>query len=511
MTKAKNFDFIVVGTGISGTTLALELSIHGSVALISKNSLTDTTTSWAQGGIAFSQNTKIEKEPHIKDTITVGRGLCDEKRVTKMVSHSEKAIQYLSNLGVKFDKKDQNYDLALEAGHQKPRVLHCKDHTGLSIQQILKKCVHQNKNISLFEHSRVIKLCILDNQCNGVWLLSKNKSLSLLLANHVSLATGGYSQLFSNASTPNDMIGDGIFLAYEAGALIEDMEMIQFHPTVYLNNNTKNTFLISEAVRGAGGLIIDKNGKQFLQNYEAGHELAPRDILARSIFSHIKKHGKVFLNLSQINDFKTKFPSIYHNLIQENISTNFEFIPIVPAAHYTIGGIVVNENGFTSVEGLSAVGECACSRVHGANRLASNSLLDGLVFAKVLSKEIIKQSISYKNIKSSQFTEPTFSYSTNDIIQNKIKTWMWQYAGLFRQKDSLNILKHNLEDLISNFDKMSHDEKIMTTNAYLIVKSCLYRKESRGCHYRTDYKSSKNQFLGHIQHHKNTGLQWQAK
>ena len=500
------FDVLIVGGGLAGLRAAVEIDPSLRVLVVTKDILRHSSSSWAQGGIAISKNTVSDIDAHVLDTLSVGKGICDEGRVKKMVAEGPKALDYLMDLGMQFDSKDGGLSFALEAGHQKPRIVHCKDATGAAIKDVLDGCVSEQSMIHVFDYSRVIKLCVDDGRCWGVWVSGPDGCLSLMVASCVVLATGGYSQLYASASTPIGAIGDGIALAYNAGVVVEDMEMTQFHPTVFMDDESDVSFLISEAVRGAGAKLKNASGELFLHRYEGAHELVPRDVLSRAIFSELRDGGQVYLDLSSVENFAVRFPTIYSKLCTSGYQSKLDKVPVKPAAHFTIGGIAIDEVGRSNVDGLFAIGECAASRVHGANRLASNSLLEGVVFALHVAAYIRSSFSTSKKIPSFlddvKVPEPVLFSLTSPLIQS-IKLDMWRYAGVYRDGCHLERLskkiatyKHKVADDAASF---TFDEQVFVTVSHLVFEAALYRKESRGVHYRRDFSIADAAFLGHVQ------------
>ena len=391
------YDFVVVGTGVSGLSFALEASKHGSVAVITKRASENSNTAWAQGGICCVADDEDSFESHIADTVDAGAGLCDHDVVKTIVESAPSAIEKMVNIGVQLDKNSLGkYELGKEGGHSQRRVLHSKDTTGKEISEKLICSAKESENIEIFEHHFAIDVITTEklgasgtNEVAGIYVLNESTGEILTFrSDKVVLCTGGCGRVYLYTTNPNIATGDGLAMAYRAGAEISNMEFIQFHPTCLYHHELKN-FLISEAVRGEGGKLIGKDGNEFMHKYDPRGSLAPRDIVARAIDHEIKKTGQpcVYVDIRHKSReyIEERFPNIYKTCLSVNIDPAIDPIPVVPAAHYQCGGVKTDVDGKTSINGLYAIGEVACTGLHGANRLASNSLLEGAVMAFRLS------------------------------------------------------------------------------------------------------------------------------
>ncbi|MCA6085123.1 L-aspartate oxidase [Candidatus Endomicrobiellum agilis] len=501
-------DYLIIGSGIAGLSLALKASKSGSVSLITKKKLFDSATGKAQGGIACVTDKSDSFEAHARDTMVSGAGLCNEKMVEKMVAEGPERIRELISLGVEFTKKnnsDSEFELALEGGHGKRRILHAGDITGNEIERVLIKNIKKNKNIDVYEDHTAIDL-ILDEDivCRGVYILSnKNNNTEIFEAKVTVLACGGAGRTYLYTSNPDVATGDGIAMAYRAGANIANMEFVQFHPTCLCSSNA-NSFLISEAVRGEGAVLKLKNGESFVEKYSPQKELAPRDIVARAIDSELKSSGENFVYLditAKSKDFLIKrFPNIYAKCFEYGIDISKDMIPVVPAAHFFCGGVAIDENGRTTIKNLYAAGETACSGVHGANRLASNSLLEGIVYAEriyedslqFLRKEYSEIDVEPVNNAQSLANEPAVFARKREAVRQLA----WDYLGISRSDERLlkaqrriDILKTEIEQYFKNasFSMDGIELRNIAFVAEMIVRSAIQRKESRGLHFNTDY------------------------
>ncbi|MCS7300305.1 MAG: L-aspartate oxidase, partial [Fimbriimonadales bacterium] len=381
------YDFLVLGSGIAGLTFALNAAPHGSVAILTKKQRSESNTNYAQGGIAAAIGADDSWELHLQDTLIAGAGLCDRAAVEVLVKNGPRLIHWLIELGAQFDRTpDGNIALGKEGGHSRNRIIHAADHTGYEIERTLLIAARKTPHITILEHYQALDLIIENGACAGVQVLDTlTGDLFEIRAKATLLATGGCGQVYLHTSNPLIATGDGIAMAWRAGAVIANMEFIQFHPTTLYHTDAPS-FLISEAVRGEGGILRRRDGYRFMPDYDPRAELAPRDIVARAIDAELKKTGDpcVYLDITHLDPefIKHRFPTIYHTCLQYGVDITKEPIPVVPAAHYTCGGVWTDLNGRTTIPRLYACGEVAYTGVHGANRLASNSLLEALVFAE---------------------------------------------------------------------------------------------------------------------------------
>ena len=497
--ESEEDSFLVIGSGIAGLYTAICLADHHHVTVICKQDLIDGNTWFAQGGIAAAFAPDDSPLIHFEDTWNAGAYFGNREAISVMVEEAPLRINDLSNMGVNFDRSDGIYDLGSEGAHSQKRILHIGgDATGRKLIDSL-LLVARKKGVSFIDNAFVEKLVIIDGDCCGL-IYSKNNHLHYLGASAVVLASGGCGQLFQLTTNAPGITGDGLVLAYKSGAVLKDLEYFQFHPTVFLPEDGK-PFLISEAVRGEGAYLINAAGERFMCNYTELRELGPRDIVARAIIAEQKKtSAPVYLDLRHLGvDFiKKRFPTIYQKCIQWNIELGSQLIPVTPAAHYLIGGVEVDLCGRTAVENLYAVGEIACSGVHGANRLASNSLLEGLVFGFRVAEAALKR--NKEALKNNRVNEVVYEYNpvdnhTEELIgkvRGYLQKTMWEYAGLIRSDEGLNKAKEEIGSWIhlTNYrysDAVNNETSNMITGAHFMVEAALKRKESRGCHYRLDY------------------------
>jgi L-aspartate oxidase len=493
--------------------------------LVSKRAVTDSASGWAQGGIAAVLDSTDSVENHIVDTLNAGAHLNDPSSTRFAVEHAAEAVQWLIDRGVPFTREDGKYHLTREGGHSHRRVIHVDDATGAAVQATLTPQVLKHPYITVMEDHIVVDLITTKkigrqrfaqkNRCLGAYVLdSKSGAVHTMAAAHTLLATGGAGKVYLYTTNPDTSTGDGIAMAWRAGCRIANMEFIQFHPTCLYHPKEKS-FLISEAVRGEGGLLKRPDGTRFMDDYDPRAELAPRDIVARAIDAEMKRHGLecVYLDIShQPADFvKTHFPTIYERCRQLGIDITKEPIPVVPAAHYTCGGVVVDQRAHTDIVGLYAAGEVTCSGLHGANRLASNSLLECLVYARAASDDIIANPQAIPD-DLPLWDESRVTDADEEIVishnWDELRRFMWDYVGIVRTTKRLLRAQHRIRLLIREIDefyanfRISHDLlelRNLVQTADLIVRSALSRKESRGLHYSRDYpdtlKQAKNTIL----------------
>jgi len=483
----KKYDFIIVGSGISGLNFALNAAKKGQVLVVTKKKIINSTTNYAQGGIAAVLDELDDFNKHIEDTLIAGSYHNNKKAVTFMVKEGPKLINHLLDLGVKFSNKDGNLQLAHEGGHSMRRIAHVGDRTGHSIEKVLIENVLKNKNITIWEDSFAIDLLVKNNTCYGLQIL-RNGRVENLFSSAVILATGGVGQIYKHTSNPSISTGDGIAMAARAGAKMEDMEFVQFHPTV-LNLPSKKRFLLSEALRGEGATLKNYKGERFMPKYDKRGELAARDIVSRAIFEELKK-GPVYLDISHksASEIKKRFPYIFAELKKKGLDLTKNKIPISPAAHYMCGGIKVDLHSQSSIKNLYAFGEVACTGVHGANRLASNSLLEAIVF----SNQII-QSIKAKKLvnipKFANFKPTNSPCLSNKYTKSLVKKIMWDYVGIIRDEKDLKKAMLKLTEIdkkccVKTTKISDFETKNMIQTAILVTIAALKRKKSLGCHFR---------------------------
>ncbi len=519
MKDYSQFDVLVIGSGAAGLYAALCIEPRYKVGLITKSKLKTGASGWAQGGIAAAINPNDSYLLHLEDTLKAGAGLCDRVAVEFLVTHGAKAIRSLVDMGVAFDRKNDHLAMTLEAAHSRPRVLHAADTTGKAIVTSLMEQVLQRSNIQVLSQAFALKLWLNEatGRCQGISLLYNHK-ITWISASAVVLATGGGGQVFAQTTNPSVSTGDGVAIAYRSGATVRDLEFVQFHPTA-LTKPGAPRFLISEAVRGEGAHLIDETGRRFAFDYHPQGELAARDIVSRAIFTHLQKTNtnNVYLDLRPIPEAKIRyrFPNIIHVCSKWGVDLFNEPIPVAPAAHYWMGGILTDTNNLTSIPGLYAVGETASTGVHGANRLASNSLLECIVYAQHLSNLTIKPVEMELVSASVQVIETSFAIEEVKKIREELPVLVWQSAGICRTekvledaiakiqswRTYLRSLPWNkyLEELSPTqtveftFPEAETNLRLYaeTLNlldiAYLILQSAVFRTESRGGHYRLDY------------------------
>ncbi|HEX79052.1 MAG TPA: L-aspartate oxidase [Dehalococcoidia bacterium] len=506
------YDYIIVGSGIAGLYCALLAQKQGSVLLITKGGIDDCNTRFAQGGIAAAIGASDSPELHFKDTIAAGDGLCNEEAVRILANEAPDRIADLVNLGVPFDTLDGKIDLTLEAAHSLPRILHAGgDTTGEHIELTLSKKVRATE-IHVLEHHLAIKILIEEGRACGVRVLDcENNSIEEFGGSFLILATGGAGQLFSFTTNPEVATGDGIALAFRAGAEIADMEFFQFHPTA-LHLPGIIPFLISESVRGEGGILRNDDGYRFMPGYTPQAELAPRDIVARSILHEMEKTGadSVFLDVTHLPPHitATRFPQIYCFCLDHGLDITKQPIPVSPAAHYAIGGVRVNTWGETSIAGLFAAGEVACTGAHGANRLASNSLLEVLIFGKrIIEKTAGEDSSAASTLgqNSDVRLSPERRQPPGDKITPCLTTLqrlLWDKAGILRNEEGLSGAAGTLswwqESLPQPKDRPSHELANLILTGRLLTEAAIARQESRGAHFRSDFPRSLPEWRRHI-------------
>jgi L-aspartate oxidase len=503
-------DFLVIGSGISGLSFALQATEYGKVLVITKKEIIESNTNYAQGGIAAVMGENDDFGYHIADTLKVGEGLCNRKNVELMVEAAPAQIRRLIDMGVEFDREQGDLARSREGGHSRSRVIHAADMTGNMVEKTLVQNLEKHEDIEVRENVIAVDLIIRNNRCIGAEALDARKEKVInVFAPVTVIATGGIGQLYSKTSNPEIATGDGIAMALRAKAEIADMEFVQFHPTV-LDKGRSPYFLISETVRGEGGILRNSLGEAFMARYHPLNDLAPRDIVSRAVVEEQKK-GPVFLDIRHKGEkfLKKRFPSIYRECLKHGISPSRDLIPVSPAAHYLCGGIITNEFGETSIEGLFSFGECACTGVHGANRLASNSMLECLVFTTLAFKHMEKYLGKKVEMKVEPPEDVTFIATVAEVetLRDKVRDTMWRYVGITRSVEGLEYALKTLQEAERRVNKMIVqginveliELRNMVTVAELIAKAALIRKESRGTHYMKEYpeRDDKN-WLKHV-------------
>ncbi|KAF0158984.1 MAG: L-aspartate oxidase [Syntrophaceae bacterium] len=516
-------DFLIIGSGIAGLSLAIKVAGLGSVAIVTKKEKSESNTNYAQGGIAAVTDKTDSFEEHIRDTLDCGAGLCNHDVVEFVIREAPPRIQELVAWGVNFTKSEMLphlYDLGQEGGHHRRRVLHAKDLTGREIERALHEKVAALTNVQIYENHIGIDLIIQKDakghtiNCLGTYVLDvQNGEIQTYRAKYTILSTGGAGKVYLITTNPDIATGDGIAMAYRAGAQIANMEFIQFHPTCLFHPEAK-AFLISEAVRGEGGILKLRNGETFMEKYHPMKSLAPRDVVAKAIDTEIKQSGDEYVLLDithhDRNFLIDRFPNIYHKCLEYGIDMAVQPIPIAPAAHYICGGVVVDHYGKTSIDNLFACGEVSCTGLHGANRLASNSLLEALIYSHRVYTKIAKSfkqtEISTIPIRPWDTVNTSESNDTVVVTNNwdEIRRCMWNYVGIVRSDKRLeragrriDMIQREIHEYYWNY-KVTKDLielRNITTVAKLIVQSAYSRKESRGLHYTMDYPETMDSFL----------------
>ncbi|MGB0973424.1 MAG: L-aspartate oxidase [Flavobacteriaceae bacterium] len=511
-------NYLVIGSGVAGLTFAVKMAERfpdRTVTIITKSNEDESNTKYAQGGVAVVLDHEEDSfQNHIKDTLIAGDGLCDKSVVTMVIKNGPQRFKELIHWGTNFDiNSDGNFDLGMEGGHSEYRVAHHKDITGYEIERALLQRVHQLNNITLLDHHFAIDLITEHHlsttnysklTCYGAYVLNEhNNTVITIKTEHTLLATGGIGQLYGHTTNPTIATGDGIAMAYRAKAQITDMEFVQFHPTVLYTPEGGSSFLISEAVRGFGAYLRDKNGNRFMKKYDARAELASRDIVSQSIDIELKqsKDTNVYLDCTHldITKFIAHFPNIYNKCLSLNINIATDWIPVVPASHYLCGGIVVNGDGQTSIHNLYACGECSRTGLHGANRLASNSLLEALVYANNIFTKLCNTELHTETI-----TVPEWKYTStskrdiNTTINSHTRTLqllMRTHAGITRNYSQLDDALLQLENIYLDVEYFYNTQPLTTqlcelrnmiNGAYLIIKQSIARKTNKGGYYNTD-------------------------
>jgi len=503
------YDVVIIGSGIAGVYTALSSPRNAKILIITKEAIEMSNSVLAQGGIAVSLDQNDSPDLHFKDTLIAGAGLCDDSAVKVLVNEAAENIATLCLYGVNFDRDEGNMlALTREGAHSMNRIIHTGDATGKEVCDTLVRAVSLLKNVTIREQTFAIDILTENGECKGV--LTSNEDGTELKAYYapvVVCASGGYGQLYSRTTNPEVATGDGAALALRAGAELMDLEFVQFHPTVLCHPDNQN-FLISEAVRGEGAVLRNNRGERFMDKYHPMKELAPRDVVSRAIFQEMQKTGSnhVFLDITHRDTvfLQHRFPTIYNKCLSYGIDMAKDFIPVAPCQHYSMGGIRTDEWGRTRILGFYAVGEAACNGIHGANRLASNSLLEGLVFGRRIGRQVQE---NLDEIKIREGFRPRISYNREWIgkdidyisMKKKLQEIMTLNVGIIRSEDSLNEAMRIISGLKSEIEGVRivhthHMElKNMLTLASLVVKAAIMRQESRGAHFRTDYPATDDQ------------------
>jgi len=511
-------DVLIIGAGAAGLSLALKIAAHSTVRVLSKGVLSEGSTYYAQGGVAAVFSDDDSTDSHFEDTLIAGAGLCDDEAVRFTVNNAKESMQWLIDTGVNFDteindQEETQYHLTREGGHSHRRILHAADATGREIEESLLTAVKKHPNITLMEGYNAIdlittqKLNLPANRVLGAYVWNRTaEHVETINAHFVTLATGGASKVYQYTSNPDVSSGDGVALAWRSGCRVANMEFNQFHPTCLYHADAKN-FLLTEALRGEGALLLRPDGTRFMPDFDERGELAPRDIVARAIDYEMKRLGAdcMYLDIShRPKEFIVKhFPTIYRRCLLLGLDIAHQPMPIVPAAHYTCGGVMIDHHGQTDIDGLYAIGEVTYTGLHGANRLASNSLLECIVYAHACAKDIINRIPFYKERKFAVIPDWDDSQVENSdeqvVIQHnwhELRLFMWDYVGIVRTDKRLQralsrveLLQHEITEYYSNFKVGNNllELRNLVQVAELIIKSAIQRKESRGLHYNLDY------------------------
>ncbi len=513
----EKYDFLVLGSGGAGLSYALRVARFGSVAVITKKDSAESNTNYAQGGLASVVASEDRFEDHINDTIVAGAGLCHQEIVEMVVREGPSVVRELLDWGARFSTKEGKLDLGREGGHSQNRIVHAADRTGKEIEETLLSAISKHTNIHVFEHHFALELITEhhlgrkvtrnddDIHCYGAYVFdTRSDKVEAVLAKATLIATGGVGEVYLHSTNPSIATGDGIAMAYRAKARVANMEFMQFHPTT-LNISEANSFLISEAVRGKGGILRDRNGYAFMSGYDDRAELAPRDIVARSIDDYLKKSGNdsVYLDVTHINKdlLSESFPHIMETCRSFGVDITKQWIPVVPAAHYLCGGVLTDRDGRTSIHGLFCAGEAACTGLHGANRLASNSLLEAMVFSKRAAEASAAHIRERSWITGIPEWDDSGTVNAEEAIlihhnKQELQQVMWNYVGIVRSDLRLerafrrtHLLYEETEDFYqrTRVSVALCELRNLIANAYIIIRSAMSRKESRGLHYTTDY------------------------
>ena len=514
----QQFDVLIIGSGLAGLTMALQVADQKRVCIVSKREVSDSASSWAQGGIAAVLNNEDSIEEHVQDTLIAGAGLCDVVITRLVATKAREAVEWLISQGVEFTREANNSGLHLtrEGGHSQRRIVHVADATGQAVQKTLAQKVREHANITILENHIAVDLLTskkiarkkvnqssAENSCLGAYVLdNKTGKVITIAAQNTVLATGGAGKVYLYTTNPDVSTGDGMAMAWRAGCRAANMEFIQFHPTCLFHPHAKS-FLISEAVRGEGGLLRLPDGTRFMPEHDSREELAPRDVVARAIDFEMKKRGLdcVYLDITHkpLAFIQEHFPNIYARCLELGIDISKQQIPVVPAAHYSCGGVMVDAQGKTDIANLYAIGETACTGLHGANRLASNSLLECLVFGRAAAADILSAPTQTYS-KLPNWDESRVTDADEEVLithtWDELRRFMWNYVGIVRTDKRLSralhrihMLRDEVQEFYQHF-KISNDLielRNLLQVAELIVESAISRKESRGLHYSKDH------------------------
>lgn len=493
-------DFLVIGSGLAGLAFALEAAKHGNVIVLTKATITDSNTNWAQGGIAAAVGESDSWQLHEQDTLVAGAGLCDQEAVRFLVQNAPAAIHWLQENGAQFDLSGSNeLDLGKEGGHSRHRIIHHADKTGWEVERTVSAAVKRNSKIRVFENAFVTKLLLHNERCVGATVQIAEAGLKTFVAKATMLATGGCGKVYATTTNPRVATGDGLALAYEIGAKIQNLEFMQFHPTT-LSHQQSPGFLLTEALRGAGATLRNHQGRRFMYDYDPRLELAPRDVVARAIQREIQTLDTwcVYLDSTHLPQelLKTEFPTIYQKLRELSIEIDKEWVPVVPAQHYSCGGVVTNFLGQTNIPGLYASGEVTCTGVHGANRLASNSLLEAIVFS-ISAATAVPDEPDFNVTESDLDLSQPPCMAENDAIHFRqiIQRSMSRNLGIFRTNRGLKDMNRQLQKLEQEiaelprapFSPYSQEGKNLFQVASLVTQAAIARTENIGLHFNADH------------------------
>jgi L-aspartate oxidase len=504
-------DVLIIGSGIAGVYTALEIPEKYDVAILTKETIDISNSVLAQGGIAVSLDKEDSPELHFKDTLYAGAGLCDEEAVWVLVNEAASNIACLCEYGVNFDKKNpQELSLTREGAHSKNRIIHAGDTTGKEVCDKLISVVKNRQNVKIKERTFAMDLLIEDGACKGLLAFDEDTSkYKIYLSSVIICATGGIGQIYKNTTNPEVATGDGICLAYRAGAELMDLEFIQFHPTVLYHPENKS-FLISEAVRGEGALLRNVNGERFMPKYHELNELAPRDVVSRAIFEEMRITGasNVYLDITFKDKgyLENRFPNIYKTCLSYGIDMSKDYVPVSPAEHYSMGGIRTDVYGGTNIKGFYACGEAACNGIHGANRLASNSLLEGLVFGHKIGNEVsnLLKEKGRSNVSININTDRVVKEVDAGKLIKNVQEIMTLYVGIIRNKESLLHAKAEIREIQDSIADMKNESikhfelQNLVLISGLVIEFALEREESRGAHYRSDFPKTNDEWKKHI-------------